>query len=79
MPLLTAFSTMLPRLQAEESLRRVAELHAALPEAARSDREHIIRTWQRQADMGREAEKATPEEHMRRLALLGIGVRRVPA
>lgn len=77
MPLLSAFGTMLPRLQAEESLRRVMELHAAAPEAEPRYRERIIRGWQRQAEPERDAARLTPEQLAVRLALAGIGVKRV--
>lgn len=68
---------MLPRLQAEESLRRVTEIQATMPEVERSDRERIIREWQRTAAADREAERLAPEEMVLRLALIGIGIKKV--
>ena len=68
---------MLPRLQAEESLRRVMEIQATMPEVERSDRERIIRELERLAAADREPQRLTPNEMAVRLALLGIGIKKV--
>lgn len=75
-PLLNAYLTMLPRLQAEESLRRVAEQHASMPEVPQRDRRRIIADWQQQAENHYEAERLAPEQMAVRLAMMGIGMRR---
>lgn len=77
MPLLSAYTEMLPRLQAEESLRRISELHAATPEVAQRDRERIINRWRKQAAPEQETVKLSPDELAVRLALAGIGVKKV--
>lgn len=74
---LAVYWTMLSRLQAEESLRRVMELQAATPEVEQRARERIVKSWQRLAEPEREAEKLTPDQLAVRLALTGIGIRKV--
>ena len=69
--LLGVFAALLPRLQAEESLRRVAEMQAALPEYKAEARRRLVRAWERIA--GREAAIARSETEARaRLAMIGI-------
>ncbi len=69
---------MMPRLQAEESLRRVNEQHATMPEVAQRDRNRIIAVWERTARPNEER-RPTPDELAIELALVGIGIKRVPA
>ena len=69
---LGAYVAMLPRLQAEESLRRVAELQAAHPELDADARREILDAWQGQAQPG--APRITREEHLGGLAAMGFEI-----
>lgn len=70
-----AYVALLPRLQAEESLRRVAELQSASAYTKPEDRRRILGAWERQAQAGQEP--APPNEA--KLAMMGIHVVKVPS
>ena len=71
--LLRCYLVMLGRLQAEESLRSVAELQAALPGYKQEHRQSIIREWQR----AMESRQEPPSKG--KLAMMGIGLVKVDA
>lgn len=70
--LLGAFAALLPRLQAEESLRRVAELQAALPEYKVETRRRIVRAWERVAGEASAVRPRSETEARARLSMIGI-------
>lgn len=72
-PLLRAYAAMLPRLQSEESLMRVAEYQAASADYKPEHRQKIISAWQRLAEGGvQERLKPSKPEFALRLAAMGI-------
>lgn len=77
--LMLAYLAMLPRLQAEESLRHVAERQAASADVKAAHRERLISTWQREA-AGESYTPVKPDERQltSRMAALGIKVVTTP-
>lgn len=73
LPILTAHSSMLPRLRAEEALEAAAR--AALPFLSDSDRRSQLNRWRDEAG-GRVAVRPKSREELRLRAIeSGIGVR----
>ncbi len=73
-PMLAAFVAMLPRLAAEDSLRRVAELQAADSNLKPAPRERLLSSWRQQVEGGSGVEKPTTEQITSRMAAMGIRV-----
>lgn len=73
LPLFTAFTVMLPRLMARESLRRVSETGVGTGSLKPGRSKDIVREWGREAEAKRRARKATESD----LAALPIRVRHV--
>lgn len=67
-----AYAEMLSRLEAEDSLRRLAEIQAADSFTERAPRERVIEAWRRQAGWGETAETMTREEFIARMAAMGL-------
>lgn len=74
LPLLTCFITMLPRLQALESLRRSAEAALGSGAMKKENARSLSREWRKAAQPNKRARKATPKD----LKSLPIKVTRVP-
>lgn len=72
--IMRAYLTMLPRLQAEESLRRVQEYQAGW---GAKESQQIVRHWQRQIHAGDVHPPLNEEQMAARLAVIGIGYRKV--
>lgn len=71
--IMRAYLTMLPRLQAEESLRRALEHRAAIGGA---EGQRIVRHWQRQVRSGEPRPDLDEAQVATRLAAMGIAYRR---
>lgn len=62
-PLLNAYATMMPRLQAEEAL--AAATVASLPYAKDRERKRILRDWERQVTPDDERPREDPRAALR--------------
>lgn len=71
--LLEAYAVMLPRLQAQESLRRVTEHALGSGSLKQSAADEIMREWKREA--GIKPQLMTPQQIARGLADAGVPVR----
>ena len=69
---LRCYPAMLPRLEAEAALQRVAELQAADSNLEPRDRQSIIRPWLRMARPEQAERKPTKDEFMAQMAGLGF-------
>lgn len=69
-----AYAAMLPRLQAEESLRRVTEYAIGSGAADKHERQRVMRAWERHAEGPRPT--MTPEQLTQQAQAMGIPVRR---
>jgi len=78
--LLMAFVREMPRLRAQESLRRVTEFAVGSGAMEKRDRERVVREWQAEAGGGAApARRQTLTQGLGSLAALGIPVRVVEA
>ncbi len=73
---LSHYQNSLPELIAEYKL--ILSDPISFPHLTEKGRSWALREWRRQAGHEDEAPKLAPEQHRVRLALMGIGVKRVP-